>query len=261
MAEPCFAGKGLKINVIDLGEGDAILLQAEGRSALIDSGGLLSGYQLVNFLKDNNVSRLDYLILTHPDPDHIGGAFFIVPEFEISRVFDNGQDLGDEDIARWYARLVRSQGNYRALKAGDALRLGGAVLEVLWPDKADTAGGYNADSLVIMLKYASFRCLFTGDLNNAGEKILLEKERDLKADVLKVGHHGYLDATSPEFLAAVSPEYAVISVDARQRKGMPSQQTLDLLKGKNIKTCRTDKGGTIAISVGKNGRFSVTTQR
>jgi len=215
----------------------------------------------VNFLKDNNVSRMDYLILTHPDPDHIGGAFFIVPEFEIGRIFDNGQDLGDEDIARWYARLVRSKGNYRALKAGDVLRLGNAFLEVLWPAGREVTGPFNDNSLVIMLRYAGFRCLFAGDLNNTGEKILLEKARDLKADVLKVGHHGYLDATLPQFLSAVSPGYAVISVDARQRKGMPSEQTLDLLKEKNIRTYRTDKNGTIAISVEENGKFNISSQR
>ena len=261
MADSCFAAGALKINVINVGEGDAILIQTEGRSALIDTGGMLSGYQLVNFLKDNNLARLDYLILTHPDPDHIGGAFFIVPALEIGRIFDNGQDLPDDDILRWYARLVRAKGTYRALKTGDVLRLGGTVLEVLWPDEANITASFNANSLVIMLNYAGFRCLFTGDLNNAGEKILLEKARDLKADVLKVGHHGYLDATSPQFLAAVSPGYAVISVDAQQRKGMPSQQTLDLLKGKNIKTYRTDKNGNIAISVEKNGEFNITSQR
>lgn len=100
----CNAEDYIKIHFIDLyTEGDAILIQTHNNNAIIDTGGLLSGYKLKEYLEKNNVEGFKYLIITHPHPDHMGGAFFIVPEFEIKEIFDNGCDLGDnEDIYRWY---------------------------------------------------------------------------------------------------------------------------------------------------------------
>lgn len=262
LADLCFALDDLKIHFIDVGEGDAILIQAPNNNALIDAGNLLSGYKLIRYLKKNNVGRLNYLIITHPHPDHMGGTFFIVPEFEINQIFDNGQDLGDnEDIYRWYKRLVRSRENYRILKSGDRLNIDGIIINVLWPDKPNLTPSFNANSLVIKLKYKDFRCLVTGDFNNIGEKLLLEKGVDLKSNIIKLGHHGYFDATSRDFLEATSPKIAIISVDAQNIRGAPSESTLNLLKEKGIKVYRTDENGNIVIVVDEKGKVDVTTQR
>lgn len=262
LANLCFAQDDLRINFIDVGEGDAILIQAKNNNALIDTGNLLSGPKLVEFLKKNNAVKLKYLIITHPHPDHMAGAFFIVPQFAIGEIFDNGQALNkDEDIYRWYGQLVRQRANYRVLKTSDIIKLDDVILEVLSPDRPGFFSSPNANSLLIMLTYKNFRCLITGDFNNIGEKKLLEKNLNLKAQILKLGHHGFFDATSRAFLEAVSPAIAVISVDANNIRGAPSQSTLSLLQEKGIKIYRTDRDGNIIVSVDKNGKFSVITER
>jgi competence protein ComEC len=262
LATFAFAAEALKISFIDVGDGDAILIQTPNQNALIDTAGLLYGQKLSEYLKENNAVKLNYLIITHPHLDHMGGAFFIVPELAIGEIFDNGQDLDDnEDIYRWYKKLIRKRDNYRILKAGDSLSMDGASLEVLWPKQPNQHKSFNANSLVIMLNYKKFNCLLTGDFNQLGEKELLQEGLDLKANLLKVGHHGYFDATSSAFLDAVSPQIAIISVDAKNIRGAPSEVTLKQLNERKIKVYRTDKNGNIVVTVEKNGKFKVTTQR
>jgi competence protein ComEC len=258
-----FAAEEYRINFIDVGDsGDAVLIQSSHNNALIDCGGLLFGHRLVEFLKNNKVGQLDYLIISHPHIDHMGGAFFILPELTIKDIFDNGENLDDnDDVYRWYRKLIRGKNNYHILKAGDTLKMDDMLLEVIWPEEPNETPSFNANSLVVMLKYKNFRCLLTGDLNNIGEKKLLGKGADLKTDILKVGHHGYFDATSPQFLNAAATRYAIISVDKDNIRGAPSRQTLELLKGKGISILRTDINGTIVISVDKNGKFIVITER
>lgn len=258
----CFSLEGLKINFIDVGYGEAILVQTNRSNVLIDTGTLLTGYKVVGHLKENKVKKINYLIITHPDLDHLSGAFFIVPEFKIDKLFDNGQGLDEEnDIYRWYKELVRSKENYSVLKTGDILKIDDIYLEVLWPDRPNIADSFNANSLVLMLKYKNFKCLLTGDLNDVSERQLLKKGFDLKADVLKIAHHGYLDATSEEFLNAVSARYAIISTGKESTRIAPSERVIDLLNKKHIKTYRTDEDGNVVISVRKEGKFDITTER
>jgi competence protein ComEC len=256
-----FAEDSLKLHFIDIGSGDAILIQAENENALIDTGNLLSGYKLLDYLYRNGVGRIKYLIFSHCHPDHISGAFFIIPKIRIDKICDNGQPLNDsDDMQRWYGVLVRTKRNYSQLKKGDRLRLGGADLEILWPIKPDAVSA-NSNSLVIKLTYHNFSCLFVGDLNKIGEKKLLKENVNLKANALKVGHHGYLDTTSREFLDAVSPALAIISVESDNMAGAPSPQVLELLKERKVKIYRTDKDGDIIISIDKKGRYLVRTQK
>jgi len=257
-----FAAEALKISFIDVGDGDAILIQTPNQNTLIDAGGLLYGQKLSEYLKENNAVKLNYLIITHPHLDHMGGAFFIVPELPIGEIFDNGQDLDDnEDIYRWYKKLIRRRANYHTLKAGDSLSMDGVSLGVFWPKQPNQHKSFNANSLAIMLKYKKFKCLFTGDFNQLGEKELLPEGLDLKANLLKVAHHGYFDATSSAFLDAVSPQIAVISVDADNLRGAPSEVTLKQLNERRVKVYRTDKNGNIVVTVQENGQFLINTQR
>ncbi|GAG00634.1 unnamed protein product, partial [marine sediment metagenome] len=145
-----------RIHFINVGEGDSILLEIQGESALIDTGNLISGPDLVKYLKGKGIEKLDYLILTHPHPDHIGGVFFILPALKVEKIYDNGQDLAGVRktcaICRWYEDLVRKRKNYAVLISGDSLTLGNLTLEVLWPPGVPTSSDFNAFSLVIMVK-------------------------------------------------------------------------------------------------------------
>ncbi len=242
-----------RIHFINVGEGDSILLEIEGKSALIDTGNLISGPRLVKYLKEKGIEKLTYLILTHPHPDHIGGVFFILPALKVEKIYDNGQDLAGVRkicaIYRWYEDLVRKRKNYAVLIYGDSLTLGSLTLEVLWPPEVPTPSDFNAFSLLTMVKGDGFSCLLTGDLTAAGERELLKREVNLKADVLEVGHHGAEDATSQEFLEAVSPGIAVISVDKDNFWGYPSTRVLQRLKKAGVKVYRTDREGDIVLSI------------
>ena len=254
-ANSVFGSDCLKISFLDVGEGDAILITTpKGKSILIDTGNLITGFRVAEYLKMNNIKKLDYLIFTHSDPDHIGGSFFILQMLKVKNIYDNAEDLTylakSSDIYRWYGQLVRKSTNYRILRAKDALFIDGVVLNVLWPSQKLAFGDSNNNSIVIMLEFGKFRCLLTGDLGIDGERrILIEQGVKLKADILKVGHHGASDATCDNFLNKVSPKIAIISVNSGNIHGYPSQDTIDRLKQKRVILYRTDKQGDIILSI------------
>lgn len=258
----------LKIHFLDVGEGDAILLQSRKENILIDAGNLISGYKVATYLKKEKVKKLNHLIITHPHPDHFGGVFFILQMFNVDKVYDNGQKFSLEDISdfyRWYEELFRQRENYKVLKAGDILFLSGWDLEVLWPpEPAEFFPEFNISSLVIKVKSAttavngSFSCLLAGDLSIPGEHGLLRRGIDLRSNVLKVGHHGSGGATSDEFLQVVSPEIAIISVNKDNIRGYPAKETIEKLEKANIKIYRTDVNGNILLKKDKKGLTLIT---
>lgn len=252
----CFAQENcIKIHVIDIGEGDAILIQTKDKNVLIDTGNILSGYKLVNYLRENNVETINHLIITHYDLDHICGLFFIIPQFKVEKTYDNGLDLGPfkDSVLYYYEEILRNKTNYSALKEGDLLKLEDASLEVLWPQEKPHSGSFNHNSLLVMLKVGGLRCLLTGDLDQEAESELLTKETDLAADILKAAHHGAQDASSEAFIKKVKPKISLISVDRDNRRGYPSERVLKLLQECSSKVYRTDEDGSIVITIDKDG--------
>jgi len=252
----------LKIHFLDVGEGDSILVEAPtGETLLIDTGNFISGFKVSQYLKEKNIQRLEHLIFTHPHLDHIGGAFLMVQEFSVKDIYDNGENLPKQDIYRWYEQLVRQRAGYRVLSGGDELSVGEFELEILWPARPFVFSDFNVNSLVIMIKYNDFRCLLMADATDQIEKTLLKTGRDFKAEVLKVGHHGAGDASGIEFLQAVSPKIAVISVDRDNIRGYPSAETLERLKKSGSKILRTDQSGTILLTVDRKGKLTLKEER
>lgn len=258
----------LEIHFLDVGEGDAIFLQSEKENALIDAGNLITGYQVAEYLKEQKVKKIDHFIVTHPHPDHFGGVFFILPMFNVDKVYDNGQKFHPEDMLdfyRWYEELFRQRENYTVLKAGDILTIGDWNLEVIWPpEPPEYFPDFNISSLAIKVKAAtttvndSFSCLLSGDIIIPAENELLRRGIDLKSDVLKVGHHGSDAATSDEFLQAVSPEIAIISVNKDNIRGYPAKETIEKLEKTNIRIYRTDINGNIVLRKDKKGLTLIT---
>ncbi len=244
----------LKINFLDVDEGDSILIETPGgRNILIDTGNLISGFKVAEYLKKKDIENIDHLIFTHPDFDHIGGAFFISQMLKVKNVYDNGEDLNNPaktaDIYRWYTQLIRKNNNYRVLKAKDKLSFDGVILQVLWPPQKLPFSDPNNNSIVILLEYGKFRALLTGDLSMPGERELLKSKVNLKADVLKVGHHGAVDANSEEFLKKVSPKIAIISVNKANIFGYPAQEVIKKIKKAGATLYRTDNSGDIVLSI------------
>jgi competence protein ComEC len=252
----------LKIHFIDVGEGDSIFVQTpKGKTVLVDAGNLISGFKVVEYLKKNGIDYLDYLIFTHPHSDHIGGAFFILQMMDVGNVYDNGQSLIEvsesQDLYRWYDELVRRNNKYKLLSAGDEFFLDGVNFSVLWPAELPITSDFNTNSLVLMVKYKNFKCLLTGDLIASAESELLKKGIDLEADLLKVGHHGSSDVMGQEFLEAVSPDIAVISINKDNIRGYPSQEVLKKLQKVCSGVCRTDRDGDVIVKVDDGGKVVV----
>ncbi|HDL64350.1 MAG TPA: MBL fold metallo-hydrolase [Proteobacteria bacterium] len=245
-------GGALELHFIDVGYGDSILIKSPaGRYSLIDTGYPRASEALLNYLREQKVDTLDYLIMTHPHPDHLGAAVEVLNNFQVHNLRDNGQSIDQFDerltqrMGNEYEKKFRGQPNYRTLTAGDSIKWGDIIMDILWPPIPLPSPDWNTNSMVIMLRYGKFRALLAADLNQRGEKELLKnKELSLRADLLKVGHHGAGDATGPEFIKAVSPKLAVISV-GKNPWSYPSPVVIRRLQEAGVKVFRTDRDGSI----------------
>ncbi len=253
----------LEIHFIDVGYGDAILLRRAEAGVLIDTGYAGTGPVLTDYFQEHGVDVLDHLIVTHPHGDHAGAAVEIAEKFPLRRVWDNGQPITrffprfTAAMVRRYEEEFRGRADYGVLKRGDRIRWGDVRLEVLWPPDTDTFDDWNTNSLVIMVEYGSARALLTGDLNLWGEDELLKIDpAALAAEILKVGHHGAGDATGPDFLEAVSPDYAVISVGPNPW-GFPSREVIERLREAGVRLFRTDRDGDIVFGLGPAGEIEI----
>jgi len=196
--------------------------------------------------------------------DHIGGVFAITRLLSVSHLYDNGEDLSVQsrtcDIYRWYRELVRNNAKYSILKTGETLCCPPLTIKVLWPPCPHYTGDWNTNSIVLRLSFGAFHCLLMGDANAITERRLLASRTNLRAQVLKSGHHGAKDATTQAFLSAVSPDTVIISVNKDNIRGYPAQVTLQRIKKAHAKILRTDRNGTITIKAYPDGSFKVLTE-
>ncbi|NMC63452.1 MAG: MBL fold metallo-hydrolase [SAR324 cluster bacterium] len=256
--------KPLTLDFIYVGDGDSILIQTpEFHSILIDTGNLLSGFDVVEHLKLQGIRKLDALILTHPHLDHIGGVFAAMRLFKVTKVFDNGEAQdGDgvyKDISRWYRQLVRADPNYEELYQAKELRFGDLKIRVLWPPKQRVYSDWNTNSLVLQLQYGAFKALLMGDANKATEKALIESKLilDETLSLLKAGHHGAKDTASVKFLKKSKAKIVLISSAIDSPKDYPDSRTLKRYQEHGATLFRTDEGGTIRFEAYPSGSLHV----
>ncbi len=248
----------MEVHFLDVGQGDSTLVTCGGHAMLIDTGDDSKGTAIQNYLQKQKITKLDYLVLTHPDADHIGGAPVIITKFDISRVFVSNYE---KDNKTWQ-KLIQSLDDKRlkALtpKVNSQYSLGTATITILAPGKE--YDNPNDASIALVLKNGSRSFLFTGDAGEEAEKDILKNvDADmLSADVYKVGHHGSKYSTSADFFQAVDPEHAVISCGEGNSYGHPHAETLNTLRTNGVKVYRTDEEGTIIASTdGKSLTFNV----
>ncbi len=254
--------KELRVHFIDVGQGDSILVQYDGKNALIDAG-ISSEMQTVNeYLYNNSVEKIDVLITSHPDADHIGGMSGIIDRYDIGEIYmpPISEDLVPTTKA--YINMLTSiskKGLQITLKeAGDKIPFGS--LEFLCVAPEGEFASLNNSSLGLKLVHGEKSFLFTGDMEKASEKATLQKGYDISATVLKIGHHGSSSSSTKAFLDAVSPEYAVISVGDGNRYNHPNESTLEALKERGIKIYRTDWDGNVVV-VSDGVDLTITTQK
>ena len=255
LAEEAAPGGNLRIYAMDVGQGDGLLvISPQGKSVLIDAGPTEAGDEVIAALRKHGVKQLDLVVATHPHADHIGGMKKVFDTFRVKKFLDSGQTYGSATYEKLLREIQENKVGYVKAQRGQTIELDpGIKFEVLNPGKQFLtevrSGGSleNANSVVLRLSYGDFAMLFTGDAEFETEAQMMESGVNLKAQVLKIGHHGSRHATSGKFLETVNPQIAVISDGANNDYGHPSQFTLDRLKKANIKTFRTDLNGEIEI--------------
>ena len=249
--------RGVQVSVLDVGQGDGIVLQTEhGRSILIDGGSTSTAsvgkYRILPFLKYNGIRTLDYMIMTHEDEDHISGQLelmetaqehgiqikmLLLPEPSNTSAGENYQKM---------RTIARKNGiSVRYIHKGNLLRMDSISLYCLHPEKGFDAESANAYSTTLRLTCGDFSMLFTGDLEKNGEEAVLPMLE--QTTVLKVAHHGSKNSSSEEYLDAISPKVAVISCGRKNRYGHPHKELLSRLQSVHAKVLRTDQGGAVLI--------------
>lgn len=240
----------MEVHFIDVGQGDSTLVKCGDKAMLIDAGDNSEGTAIQNYLQKQGVKKLDYLILTHPDVDHIGGAPVIITKFEIDKVFISNFEKDNNTYRKLIQALDEKRLSYFTPKVGDSYTLGSAQFTILAPN--GTYQSPNNASIALLLENGSNRFLFSGDAEEEAEADILANGISLSADVYQVGHHGSRTSSSQAFLEAVNPAWAVISCAEGNDYGHPHAQTLNMLRSMGIKVFRTDEQGSIvAASDGK----------
>ena len=247
----------LKIHFIDVGQGDAILVQTPaGQNMLVDAGENSQGDVMINYLLSQGVNRLDIVVGTHPHSDHIGGLDTVINRLPVKSIYMPKATNNTESF-RDVLTAVKNQGlKISTAKAGVDLPLDGLNCRFIAPVK-DTYEKLNNYSAVIRLDYGSQSFLLTGDAEAESEAQMLSSGIALKSTVLKVGHHGSSTSTSTKFLKAVAPQYAIIMLGRDNPYNHPHAQTLTKLNKAGVKIYRTDQNGTIVFTTdGKDMQIS-----
>lgn len=248
----------LEVYFFDVGQGDSELIRLPGgENILIDAGTSSTEDELVGELRSLGAETLDLVVATHPHADHIGGMAAVIDAFDVRQVVMPRISESDTPTTKTYENLLQSIADkgltiMPAEPGDELLSSGGAVLTVLAPNGEDY-GDLNNYSVVLRLTYGEDSFLFTGDAEEASEEEMLSLDWPLTATVLKCGHHGSETSTSPAFLDAVSPQYAVISCGVDNDYGHPDAVTLEKLEAAGAEVFRTDRQGSILASTEGSG--------
>lgn len=243
------AASTVKVHFINVGQGDATLIQAPGEAILIDGGGKGKGPTIVNYLKKNNVKSLTTVISTHPDADHVGGLSYVIDKMKVSKVCAPNVSHTTQAYKDFLLSVKKKKLKITTAKQGVTIptKSKDVNLKFLAPVKTYSKSDLNNWSAVLSLKHNKKSFLFTGDAENKSETDMLSKNLISKVDVLKVAHHGSKYSTSAKFLSKALPKYSVISV-GKNSYGHPTSETVNRLKKVKSTVYRTDKSGNIIFT-------------
>jgi competence protein ComEC len=255
--------KDLRLTFIDVGHGDSILVEfPKGKRMLIDGGGLhedrfdIGKNVIAPFLWGKKIRRIDVLALTHPDPDHLKGLNFIASQFSVGQFWDNGFQTDSEPYLHLRKILEEKQIKTFSLNEETPPQMMNEVeISFLNPPTRETAQrkvqnprDLNNSSLVMRLRFKNVSVLLTGDIGKEAEERILRRGDPLKADILKIPHHGSSSSSSPLFLDGVKPTYAILSVGERNIARLPHPEVLKRYLQLGSKILRTDKHGAITVT-------------
>lgn len=242
----------LLMTMIDVGQADSFLFEQNGKVAVVDCGTRSTGKNVVSYLKSKGITRIDYLIGTHPHEDHMGGMYAVLTSFDIGTVIIP-KVTKSEITTNWYTKLMGelSSGKYdvKYSEVGQEYNLGQAKMKTIGPITEPDDENLNNYSIVMKVSFGDMDVIMTGDAEEQVEKEILQSGVDLDAEMLKVGHHGSQTSTSDAFLDAIDPDYALISAKVGNKYDHPMPTTMAKLKARNIEVYRTDEQGNVVITI------------
>lgn len=234
----------IEVHFIDVGQGDSVFIRQGDFSMLIDAGENVYGQVVVDYLREEGIEKLDYIIGTHPHSDHIGGLDDVINSFDIGKVImpkvtHTTKTFEDVILA------IKNKGlKITTPNVGDKYSLGDGEFIILGPSSNDYKN-LNDYSIMLKLSYGDTSFLFTGDAEKVAEEELLNLDYDIRVDVLHVGHHG--SKTSSRGLDKIKPKYGIIQVAEDNIYNLPNEMILDRLKDNNVEIYRNDIHGTVKV--------------
>lgn len=255
----------LRIFFIDVGQGDStLIITPDKKTVLIDGGGSdsfdVGEKVLLSYLLDRRILKIDYVLISHFDTDHCGGILTIMEKVKVKNIIISEQAEHSENYERFKKLMIHKKIRLIEVKKGDKIKIGRySEFKILFPtSRLLSENPLNNNSIVAQFNYNNFKMLFTGDIEKLAEQQILKTEKaEIRADILKVAHHGSKTSSIPEFIKAVRPKIALIGVGKNNTFGHPNQQTIKNLENIKCRIYRTDLQGEIIIKIDQKGRMNV----
>lgn len=242
----------MKVHFLDVGQGDCIIIESDGRYMIVDGGGNNKGEIVVDYLNILGVKTIDYLIGTHPHEDHIGGLIDVVHNFKIKNVILPEKEHTTITFENLVNALIENQLKITAPIVGEKFTIGNGEFTIIAPN-GEYGNNLNNWSVGIKLTNGENNFIMYGDSEKQAEYDMIDSKINLEADVLKISHHGSVTSSDEKILKAIGPKYGVIQSGLDNSYNHPHQELISSLEKNNIKYFRTDKQGTvIATSDGEN---------
>ena len=257
--------QNLRIFFIDVGQGDStLIITPDKKTVLIDGGGSdsfdVGEKVLLPYLLDRRILKIDYVLISHFDTDHCGGILTIMEKVKVKNIIISEQAEHSENYERFKKLMIHKKIRLIEVKKGDKIKIGRySEFKILFPtSRLLSENPLNNNSIVAQFNYNNFKMLFTGDIEKLAEQQILKAEKaEIRADILKVAHHGSKTSSIPEFIKAVKPKIALIGVGKNNTFGHPNKQTIKNLENIKCRIYRTDIQGEIIIKIDQKGRMNV----
>ncbi|QQQ87177.1 MBL fold metallo-hydrolase [Peptacetobacter hiranonis] len=252
----CTREKLFSVHIIDVGQGDSIFIQTlEDKRILIDAGDEEAEHTVYSYLKRRGVKKIDVLIATHPDTDHIGSMDYIIDKFKISHFYMPNAKTDSEAFYNLLDSCKEKNLKIEYLTKGDRLKIDSSTtMEILSPSTITDKN--NLNSIVSLLNYKGYEFLFTGDAEKENESEILSSCNLPDIEFLKAGHHGSSSSSTDEFIEKLKPEAVAISCGYNNDYGHPHRSVLDTFRENGAVVYRTDKNGSLVFYCDENGIFT-----
>lgn len=251
--------ENLTVHFIDVGQGDSILLEYNGKTMLIDAGERDKGTVVSSYLQDQSISSIDYVVATHPHSDHIGGMDKVLNSFQVGNVIDSGFPHTSKTYENMLTTIDEKDIPFEVAEKGEEIEFDPAIeIEVLNPEP-EYSDELNENSVVLKVSYGKISFLFMGDAGLETEEKLMATDSDIDSDILKVGHHASRSGSGEAFISAVSPEVSIIEVGEGNDYGHPHPEILKRLQEASS-VYRTDFDGSITVTT-DGSTYTVMTEK